>query len=238
MCCLTVHIFCDGACPGEQITCHWIFVTLLECEHAGSFPTLSELTSLCSPTYGTYCRRFLFKHSIRSGRKEEIWSRKARMHPLSHMLPLLLHRFPVSMTSWCWSLLAEDRSGELTRFFVWRFLDTTKETICCFHDRSSKVYLAQKKNGKDQLYAIKVVKKTEMINKNMVDQGKCLISRAAEWEWCCRHTLPRFSLCRKERTGCQPKPLHCPSVLLIADKCQCLSGKLHELAFCSQIFCL
>lgn len=33
-----------------------------------------------------------------------------------------------------------------------------------------KVFLAHKKNNKDQVYAIKVMKKSDMINKNMVTQ--------------------------------------------------------------------
>lgn len=39
----------------------------------------------------------------------------------------------------------------------------------------SKVYLAQKKGKEEgQLYAIKVVQKTDMVHKNMVDQGESL----------------------------------------------------------------
>lgn len=35
----------------------------------------------------------------------------------------------------------------------------------------SKVYLGHKKNNLEQMYAIKVMKKTDMINKNMITQG-------------------------------------------------------------------
>lgn len=34
-----------------------------------------------------------------------------------------------------------------------------------------KVYLGHKKNNLEQMYAIKVMKKTDMINKNMITQG-------------------------------------------------------------------
>lgn len=34
-----------------------------------------------------------------------------------------------------------------------------------------KVFLGQKKGKDDQLYAIKVMKKADMVNKNMVNQG-------------------------------------------------------------------
>lgn len=37
----------------------------------------------------------------------------------------------------------------------------------------SKVYLGHKKKNLEQMYAIKVMKKTDMINKNMVTQGNC-----------------------------------------------------------------
>lgn len=38
-----------------------------------------------------------------------------------------------------------------------------------------KVYLGHKKNNLEQMYAIKVMKKTDMINKNMITQGKFYI---------------------------------------------------------------
>jgi len=39
---------------------------------------------------------------------------------------------------------------------------------CC-----SKVFLGYKKSNPDQMYAIKVMKKSEMVNKNMASQGDC-----------------------------------------------------------------
>lgn len=38
-----------------------------------------------------------------------------------------------------------------------------------------KVYLGHKKSNSEQMYAIKVMKKTDMINKNMITQGKLFI---------------------------------------------------------------
>jgi hypothetical protein len=39
---------------------------------------------------------------------------------------------------------------------------------CC-----SKVFLGYKKSNPDQMCAIKVMKKSEMVNKNMASQGDC-----------------------------------------------------------------
>jgi hypothetical protein len=44
---------------------------------------------------------------------------------------------------------------------------------CC-----SKVFLGYKKSNPDQVYAVKVMKKSEMVNKNMACQGKSIAG------WC------------------------------------------------------
>lgn len=68
--------------------------------------------------------------------------------------------------------------------------------FCIFHCVlcHSKVYLGYKKSNPCKKYAIKVMKKAEMINKNMVNQGKChfTFTNVIFME---RHRLIPVSLC-------------------------------------------